>query len=212
MHTSEHDQSPKEHWEARYGERERIWSGRVNAQLPEVVADVPAGRALDLGCGEGGDALWLAEHGWRVKAVDISETALTRAANEARARGLLDRIEFEQHDLSDSFPDGTYDLISAQFLHSTVRLERPQILRTAAGAVSPGGLMVIVDHAEAPPFAKKIPHDHPFPSADEVLAELDLPAAEWDRVRVELVSRDGSGPDGQPFTWHDNLMVLRRKV
>ena len=150
-----------------------------------MVAGLPAGRALDLGCGEGGDAVWLAERGWQVMAVDISETALARAADEAEARGVLDRIDFERHDLSDSFPDGTFDLISAQFLHSTVRLERPQILRNAASAVAPGGLLVIVDHAEPPPFSKKIPHDHPFPSAEEVLAELDLPAAEWDRVRVD---------------------------
>lgn len=206
------DQTATEFWEAHYGERERIWSGRVNVQLAEVLADVPAGRALDLGCGEGGDAVWLAEKGWRVTAVDISETAIQRAKAEAEARGIRDRIVFERHDLSDSFPDGTYDVISAQFLHSTVRLERPAILRTAAGAVAPGGLLVIVDHAAPPPFSKKVPHDHPFPDPEEVLAGLDLPAAEWERVRVEVVDRPATDPDGQPFTWQDNLMVLRRKA
>jgi SAM-dependent methyltransferase len=205
------DQSAKDYWEQHYGERERIWSGRVNVQLAKVVADLPPGRALDLGCGEGGDAVWLAEHGWKVKAVDISETAIGRAAAEAQSRGLRDRIEFERHDLSDSFPDGIFDLISAQFLHSTVRLERPQILRNAAKAIAPGGVLVIVDHAAPPPFSKKVPHDHPFPSPEEVLAELDLPAAQWDRARVEVIERDGTGPDGEPFTWRDNVMVLRSK-
>lgn len=211
-----HDTDPsataQEFWEAHYGERERIWSGRVNAQLPGILADVVPGRALDLGCGEGGDAVWLAENGWQVTAVDISETALQRAAEEARARGVLERIDFQRHDLSDSFPDGTYDLISAQFLHSTVRLERPHILRTAANAVAPNGRLVIVDHAAPPPFSKKVPHDHPFPSTDEVLAELDLPAQEWERARVDVVERDGTDPDGQPFTWRDNVMVLRRRA
>jgi SAM-dependent methyltransferase len=211
MHTPETEQNAKDYWEAHYGEHERIWSGRVNVQLAKVVADLPPGRALDLGCGEGGDAVWLAEHGWHVTAVDVSETALARAAAEARTRGVLDRIDFQRHDLSDSFPDGTFDLASAQFLHSTVRLERTDVLRNAASAIAPGGLLVIVDHAAAPPFAKKIPHDHPFPSPQEVLAELDVPAAEWDRERVEVVDRDGTDPDGQPFTWRDNLMVLRRK-
>jgi SAM-dependent methyltransferase len=211
MHTPEPDQSAKDYWEAHYGERERIWSGRVNAKFAESVADLPAGRALDLGCGEGGDAVWLAERGWQVKAVDISETAIRRAAAEAESRGVRDRIDFERHDLSDSFPDGTYDLISAQFLHSTVRLERPQILRNAAKAVVPGGILVIVDHAAPPPFSKKVPHDHPFPSPEEVLAELDLPAAEWERARVDVADRDGTDPDGQPFTWRDNVMVLRRR-
>ncbi|TPG32518.1 class I SAM-dependent methyltransferase [Mycolicibacterium hodleri] len=205
------DQTPKEYWEQHYGERERIWSGRVNANFAAVVADLTPGSALDLGCGEGGDAVWLAQRGWQVTAVDVSDTAIGRATTLAHDHDVLDRIVFEQHDLSDSFPHGTFDLISAQFLHSTVRLARPQILRNAADALTGGGTLVVVDHAEAPPFAKKIPHDHPFPSAEEVLAELDLPAAQWERVRVEKVGRDGADPDGQPFTWWDNIMVLRRR-
>jgi SAM-dependent methyltransferase len=153
----------------------------------------------------------LAEKGWQVTAVDVSETAIQRAAAEADARGIRDRIVFERHDLSDSFPKGTYDAISAQFLHSTVRLQRPEILRNAARAVAPGGLLIIVDHATPPPFSKKVPHDHPFPPPEEVLADLDLPALEWDRARVEVVDRPGTDPDGKPFTWQDNVMVLRRK-
>jgi SAM-dependent methyltransferase len=211
MHTHESGGNAQEYWEEHYGERDRIWSGRVNVQLAAVVAELAPGRALDLGCGEGGDAVWLAEQGWHVVAVDVSETALARAGAEARARGVLDRIDFQHHDLSDSFPAGSFDLASAQFLHSTVRLERPQILRNAASAVAPGGLLVVVDHAAPPPFSKKVPHDHPFPSPEEVLAELDLPAAEWERVRVEVVDRDGTDPDGQPFIWRDNVMVLRRR-
>jgi SAM-dependent methyltransferase len=211
MHTHESGGNAKEYWEEHYGERDRIWSGRVNVQLAAVARDLAPGRALDLGCGEGGDAVWLAEQGWHVVAVDVSETALARAGAEARARGVLDRIDFQHHDLSDSFPAGSFDLASAQFLHSTVRLERPQILRNAASAVAPGGLLVIVDHAAPPPFSKKVPHDHPFPRPEEVLAELDLPAAEWERVRVEVVDRDGTDPDGQPFIWRDNVMVLRRR-
>src|SRR5881628_1769817 len=174
---SQHDdQNAQKFWEAHYGERERIWSGRVNAQLPGILADVSPGRALDLGCGEGGDAVWLAENGWQVTAVDVSATVIGRAAAAAEARGVRDRIVFERHDLSDSFPEGIFDLVSAQFLHSTVRLERPQILRHAADAIAPGGRLVIVDHAAAPPFSKKVPHDHPFPTPEEVLTELDLPA------------------------------------
>lgn len=209
-HHTQDDTPAREYWEAHYAERERIWSGRVNKHFAEVVAELPPGRVLDLGCGEGGDAVWLAERGWRVTAVDIAETALARAAELARERGVADRVEFQRHDLSDSFPDGTYDLVSAQFLHSTVRLERPQILRKAASALAPGGVLIVVDHAEAPPFAKKMVHDHPFPSAEEVLAELALPASEWERGRVEKLGRDGVDPDGAPFTWWDNIMVLRR--
>ncbi|MFC7675728.1 FAD-dependent oxidoreductase [Mycolicibacterium sp. GCM10028919] len=200
-----------EYWERHYGARERIWSGRVNARLEEVARDLTPGRALDLGCGEGGDAVWLAEHGWHVTAVDISDTALGRARDEATARGVADRIAFERHDLSETFPDGDYDLVSAQFLHSTVRLERPRILSDAAAAVRPGGHLVIVDHGGMPSWATGVPHDHPFPSPQEVLAGLELDDDQWERVRVEAIERDVSAPDGKQARIADNVMVLRRK-
>ena len=94
----------KAHWEEHYGERDRVWSGRVNVRLAEVASTLAPGAALDLGCGEGADACWLAERGWRVVAVDISDTALQRAAADADAHGLGDRIEFAQHDLPTAFP------------------------------------------------------------------------------------------------------------
>jgi SAM-dependent methyltransferase len=201
----------QKHWDDRYAEKDRIWSGRVNAQLAAVAETLTPGTALDLGCGEGGDAVWLAEQEWRVLAVDVSETALSRAAAEAERRGVLDRIDFQHHDLSDSFPAGTFDLASAQYFHSFVRLERPQILRRAAAAVRPGGLLVIVDHGAPPPWARPEVHDHPFPGTDEVLDELDLPAEDWERVRVETVDRPTVDPDGNAATIQDNLMILRRR-
>lgn len=200
------------HWEEHYGERDRVWSGRVNVQFADVVADLAPGRALDLGCGEGADAVWLAERGWDVVAVDVSETALGRARQAAISRGVADRIEFVQLDLSDGFPDGTFDLVSSQFLHSTVRLERPEILANAARAVRPGGLLVIVDHGSAPPWASKLDHVHEFPSAQEVLAGLDLADDEFDRLRMDAVERDAVRPDGEVFPWMDNVIVLRRRV
>jgi SAM-dependent methyltransferase len=199
------------HWEEHYGERERVWTGRVNVQFADVVSELPPGRALDLGCGEGADAVWLAERGWDVVAVDISETALGRAAQEASSRGVGHRIDFIQLDLSDTFPEGSFDLVSSQFLHSTVRLDRPRILAQAAEAVRPDGLLVIVDHGSAPPWASKLDHVHEFPSAEEVVAALDLSADEFDRVRVDSVERDVVRPDGQVVPWMDNVIVLRRR-
>jgi len=201
----------KAHWEEHYGERHRVWSGRVNVRLAEMAEGLTPGRVLDLGCGEGGDALWLAERGWHVVAVDISETALQRAASEANARGLSDRIDFAQHDLSNSFPDGTFDLVSAQFLHSMIPFDRPRVLKRAASAVRPDGLLVIVDHAGPPPWASKLAHHHEFPSAEDVVGSLDLDDGEWKRVRVEAAERQATGPDGQTGTLVDNVMVLRRR-
>ena len=201
----------KEHWEQHYSERDRVWSGRVNVRLAEVVSTLQPGRALDLGCGEGADACWLAERGWTVVAADISDTALQRAAAAAEARGLGDRIEVAQHDLSGSFPDGTFDLLSAQFLHSMIPFDRPRVLRHAAGAVRAGGLLLIVDHAGPPPWASKLDHHHDFPSAEEVVGSLDLDDGDWERVRVEAVERQATGPDGETAVWVDNVIVLRRR-
>jgi SAM-dependent methyltransferase len=201
----------KEHWEQHYGERDRVWSGRVNLRLAEVAGDLTPGTALDLGCGEGGDAIWLAEKGWNVVAVDISDTALGRAAAEAKSRGVADRIEFVQHDLSETFPEGTFDLVSSHFLHSRVRLERPRILRNAAQAVRPGGVLMIVDHGSAPPWASKLDEVPEFPTAEEVIAGLNLRPGEFDRLRVEEVERNVTRPDGDVVPWMDSVMVLRRR-
>ena len=197
-------------WERHYGQRGRIWSGRVNAQLAKIAADLPAGRALDLGCGEGGDSVWLAEQGWEVTGVDVSETALARAAAAAQERGVADRTTFERHDLSESLPDGRFDLVSAQFLHSPVTIDRTDVLRRAADTVVPGGLLVIVDHGAPPPWAPAQVRKFMFPGADEVVDSLNLDAAHWERVRVGADEREVTGPNGQRGTLIDNVMVLRR--
>jgi SAM-dependent methyltransferase len=202
----------QETWEEHYGANERVWSGRVNVRLAELVETMSPGRALDLGCGEGADAMWLAEHGWHVTAVDISQTALDRAAADAATRNLADRIDFQRHDLTQSFPTGVFDLVSAQFLHSTVPMDRPRLLRHAADAVAPGGSLVVVDHGAPPPWASKLDHHHlEFPTADEVVSSLNLDESHWERVRVAAVERDALGPARQQAVLTDNVIVLRRR-
>lgn len=203
-------QDAREFWEQFYAENEQVWSGRANARLVEVASGLSPGRALDLGCGEGGDALWLAEHGWGVLAVDVSEAALQRSREAAVEQNTMSHIDFERHDLSDSFPDGHFDLVSAQFLHSTARLDREVVLRRAADAVAVGGTLLIVDHAAAPPWAGEHARDHVFPTVDGVLAALQLDDARWTRLRAEHAEREGVGPDGQTVTLGDNVFVLRR--
>ncbi|MFN8033199.1 MAG: class I SAM-dependent methyltransferase [Mycobacterium sp.] len=200
------------HWEEHYCAKPRVWSGRVNARLAEIVPQLDGDVALDLGCGEGADAIWLAEHGWEVVAVDVSTTALARAAEDAEKRGMLSHIDFQQHDLEHSFPEGTFDLVSAQFFHTPLEMDRTAILRRAAAAVAPGGTLLIVDHGEAPPWAKFADHHHhEFPSADAVLAGLGLDDARWRTVRVGPVERDAVGPDGQDAHLVDNVIEVRRK-
>lgn len=199
----------REFWESRYGEREQVWSGRVNATLAREVEDLAPGRALDLGCGEGGDAVWLAERGWDVVAVDISSTALERGRAEAQRRGLS--IDFRRHDLSDGVPPGPFDLVSAQFLHSPVELPREQVLRAAADEVAPGGLLLVVGHAAPPPWATHQPDPALMPKAAQVLDSLALGDG-WEVVRAEDVLRDATGPDGQAVELLDSVVSLRRLV
>lgn len=201
----------KAQWEARYSERDRVWSGRANPWLAEVAGSLSPGRALDLGCGEGADVLWLAEKGWQATGVDISDTALGRAAEEAARRGVGDRVRLRQMNLSENFPEGTFDLVSAQFLQSWVQLDRERIFAAAARAVAPGGVLIIVDHGAAPPWAN-IAHDHEFPTVDGVLTQIGPDPGDWQQVRAEQVERDATGPDGQEAVLIDNLIVLRRRA
>ena len=179
--------------------------------MAEIAEPLAPGRALDLGCGEGADTLWLAQHGWNVVGVDISDTALARAADEAAARGLTDRVHLVQMNLSEAFPEGAFDLISAQFLQSMVDLDRERIFASAARAVAPGGLLVVVDHAEAPSWAEHV-RDHVFPTVDEVLDTIDLGEGQWERVDAGVRRRDAVGPDGQAGVLADNVIVLKRSA
>ncbi|MGI5223626.1 class I SAM-dependent methyltransferase [Actinoallomurus sp. CA-142502] len=200
-----------EHWDARYRESERLWSGKPNDALVREVSDLSPGRALDLGCGEGGDAVWLARRGWRVTAVDVSRVALERAARHAAEAGVAERIDFQQHDLGKSFPAGEFELVSAHFLHSLVDMPREEILRTAASAAVRGGVLLIVSHGGFPPWD----HEHAdvrLPTPQEILADLHLPEGQWEVQVCAEHERIQTGPDGTPVTRTDNTLRVRRST
>jgi SAM-dependent methyltransferase len=204
--------SEESNWDARYAESDRIWSGRVNDVLAREMDGVAPGRALDLGCGEGADAVWLALRGWHVTAVDISGVALGRAAAHAAEAGVADRIEWQRRDLGESFPDGTFDLVSAQFLHSWGDLPRDRILAAAAAAVAPGGILLIEGHLDAGPFHHEHHADVTFPTPDEVVRDLKLDSGEWDLLLSEAHERTQTGPDGRPAIRTDSTVKARRRV
>ena len=85
-------------WEERYSSEEKVWSGDPNPQLVAEVARLTPGTALDVGCGEGGDVIWLAQQGWRVTGADFSATGLARAARHAPHAGVADRTAWWQVD------------------------------------------------------------------------------------------------------------------
>jgi SAM-dependent methyltransferase len=197
-------------WEQHYRRRERVWSGRANAVLVDVVAPLPARTALDLGCGEGGDAVWLAQRGWRVTAVDLSAIALNRAAAYAAEAGVEDRVDFQRHDLTATFPVGTFDLVSAQYLQSPVEFPRSRVLRAAAGAVAVDGLLLIVEHATAPPWASDHATHTRFPTEEGTLGSLELQEAQWRIERLGSPQRSAIGPNGESGTVADNVIAVRR--
>ncbi len=188
-------------WDGLY-ERRSAGTPKVNARLAEIAGPLAPGAALDLGCGGGGDALWLAARGWRVTAVDISGAAV----RSLRERGAA--ITALRVDLAEDFPYGAFDLVSAQYFHTPFELDRAHVLRTAANSVNPGGRLVVVDHGSAAPWSWDQNAQYPAPL--EVAAELDLDPVEWPVERAEASERHATGPAGQTATVVDHILVLRR--
>ncbi|PXY31299.1 SAM-dependent methyltransferase [Prauserella muralis] len=197
-------------WDEHYRAPRPAQTGRVNPLLAEIAEALPAGAALDLGCGAGGDALWLAGRGWRVTAVDISGNAVRHLAETARARGLHGLLSAQRADLAESFPEGSFDLVSAQYFHTPFALPRARVLRTAAHALTVGGRLVVVDHGSTAPWSwNQDPGTH-YPTPDEVSAELTLDPARWHVERADMPRRLATGPDGRTATVIDNVLVIRR--
>ncbi|ADB32492.1 Methyltransferase type 12 [Kribbella flavida DSM 17836] len=207
--TTEHVHD-EHYWDNFYAEKDQIWSGRPNAALVHEVAGLTPGTALDLGCGEGADAIWLAGQGWTVTAVDISAVALERAARHAEQAGVADRIDWQQHELGKSFPDGQYDLVSAQFLHSVTELPREAILRTASRAVAPGGVLLIEGHLGFPPGEENPHPEIHFPSPAEVIEDLELAEGEWEVLVSREHGREQIDRTGKLIHRRDSTVKLRR--
>lgn len=209
--------SAQEFWDGFYTQHTWAEHGPVNRHLLAQVEQLTPGRALDLGCGEGSDTIWLAEHGWTVTAVDVSDTALERARVHADRLGLAGWTRFERHDLTVSFPPGEFDLVSAQFLHSPVAApgQREAVLHRAAQAVAPGGHLLVVSHWAMPAWHQGMPAtDHPVnltvQTPQENRAALQLQDGAWRVVHDEVVAVEMTGPEGQPGTRHDHVLHVRR--
>lgn len=136
-------------WEHRYSGDVHVWSGNPNGTLVAEVSDLPAGRALDVGAGEGGDALWLAERGWTVSANDISAKALARVSAEAERRGLSIECLHGDANVLGAFDPGGFDLVSMQY-GSIHRTPEQRALTNLLGAVAPGGTLLVVGHDLTP--------------------------------------------------------------
>lgn len=196
-------------WEPHYQRMGQSWGTRPNPVLANVINDlgpVP-GRALDLGCGHGGDALWLASNGWQVTAVDVSATAIARVTDAAQRSGLGAQVAAVQQDLSRDLPLGVFDLVYACYFHTPVEIDRNAIIGRASSLLSPRGFLIIVDHASSAPWSWVDP-DQRYPTAHETLTRFGL-SEKLGVVREETAWREASGPGGQSATVADNIIVAQ---
>jgi SAM-dependent methyltransferase len=165
------------YWEERYGASGLTWSGNPNPVLVTEVSALTPARALDIGSGEGADAMWLAGRGWTVTAVDISVNAVKKA--RLRAESLdpdaAERIDWQRHDLTEWAPSpASFDLVSSQFMHLPPP-HRDALFRALAAAVAPGGTLLIVGH-DASDSDESGRHEHLQQlmfTSDDVLRAID---------------------------------------
>ncbi|POH71300.1 methyltransferase type 11 [Cryobacterium zongtaii] len=191
MHTNDTAREPQEpdaigeFWDQRYAGNATLWSGRPNAALVSETHHLRPGRALDVGCGEGADALWLAAQGWDVTALDVSRVALERAARQAelvRADLVGGAVRWLHSGLVEAaLPAASFDLVSAQY-PALLRTEENIAERALLDAVAPGGVLLIVHHP-TPTAAEAAAHGFDpdlYVSPAQVAAMLD------DSWRIEV--------------------------
>lgn len=187
-------------WDERYRSQDQLWSGAVNGVLVTEATDLPPGQALDLGCGEGGDALWLAERGWLVTAVDISRVALDRAAAAAGDA----KVSWTHADLTTFTPPaGSFDLVSA--LYFTLPRAAPHALDGVLAAVAPGGTLLVCFHD-----MRDVKH-HPDIDPNDFYHPGDFAEAlddTWTVLVNEIRPRVSAAPPG---TDHVNDVVLKAR-
>ncbi|HTX28540.1 MAG TPA: class I SAM-dependent methyltransferase [Streptosporangiaceae bacterium] len=208
------DPFSQESWDERYRSRSALWSRNPNVQLVAEAGELAPGNALDVGAGEGADAIWLASRGWRVTAVDLSAVALERASAHASAAGpeIAGRIEWVHEDVTCWDPgSGRYDLVSAQYVHLPLAA-RQAMLRRLTAAVAPGGSLLVVCHHPSD-LQTTVPRPQMpelFFTGDDIAAGLD--AGQWTIVTNAAPGRTAVDPEGNEVTVHDTVLRAARRA
>ena len=198
-------------WDERYSGRDHVWSGRPNPRLVEHAASLEPRRALDLGCGEGADSLWLAERGWDVLATDVSHVAVERAATETAGRPGAERITWQQADARTwTPPPAAFELVSMQYVHLPPAALGPLLDRLTASVTS-GGVLLIVAH-DPKDIEEGVPRwniPELFSTAAQLAALLD--PASWSVQVADAFSRpDGLHGSEEKVTVWDTVVKAAR--
>lgn len=201
-------------------------SSSPNPHLEREIAGLRSGTALDAGCGTGADAIWLADHGWRVTAADISGTALAAAAVRATEASVAERVTWLEADLTTWLPTGRFDLVATSYAHPAI----PQLAfyDRISDWVAPGGTLLIVGHLHEPASADhEVGHQHghghehghaegpgqqPPAEATVTLADIvgRLDSATWRIESAEERTRTVTGPEGHPLPMRDAIVRATR--
>ncbi|MFE7980484.1 class I SAM-dependent methyltransferase [Streptomyces shenzhenensis] len=180
------------------------FSDAPNPALAEEISSLAPGTALDAGCGEGADAIWLAGQGWQVTGVDISAPALARAAADTPT-DLAGRATWEKADVTDWQPTEAplYNLVTVSYLKIPIMSERRRVFTALAARVALDGHLVLIGHHPGGP-----PSPGLFYIADGLAA--DLPDRSWEIITRGLRPRPSTSPDGTSMTGHDTVFTARR--
>ena len=172
----------REDWDRRYRGTELVWTAQPNRFVVQELHGLLPGRALDLGSGEGRNAVWLAEAGWQVTAVDFSPVALDKARRLAQAHGVT--VDWILEDLRDYQPaPGASDLVLVAYLH-LLPVERAAVLAGAAAALAPHGTLLVIGHDQA-----NLTHGVGGPQDPAVLYTPEAIVAELDGLTVHRAER-----------------------
>lgn len=207
-HDHEHADHPaplytQEAWDERYSSSDRVWSGNPNTRLVEQVADLTPGRALDVGCGEGADSVWLARQGWQVVGLDPSQVALDRARAGAAAAGVkITWVHAELAEVADDLPAGVFDLVTA--FYPTLFTDTAP-LAALTHLVAPGGSLLVVHHADVDPERARA---HGFDPAD-LLQPADVATGVGEGWTVAVDERRPRVISGGAGAHHHDDLVVR---
>lgn len=195
-------------WEERYSGAEKVWSGKPNPQLVAEVSGLTPGTALDVGCGEGGDVIWLARQGWTVTGADFSANGLARAARHAQEAGVADRADWWQVDARTFAAGGrSFDLVTTHFLHPPDG-GMVEVTTRLAEAVAPGGHLLVVGHAPSEVFTQlTATHRRAMFHAADLRPGLP---DDFDVLVVEQRPRTMTR-DGVRVDVHDSTLLARRR-
>jgi len=200
-------------WDERYAATDLVWTAGPNQFVEEALADLPPGRALDLACGEGRNARWLAELGWQVTAMDFSPVAMEKGRRLADqlADQLANRIHWQVGDVLSTALPADLDLVVIAYLHIPAA-ERSTVMRRAFAALAAGGRLFVIGHDTTNLTAGTggPPDPNVLYAADDVLDDLageDLEVVRAERVARTVPDADGHGSAGTAW---DVLVHVRR--